>query len=251
MVEAEKNIGVISTHAPRTGSDTPVISPANVFVYFNPRSPHGERRLCYERPAITDWISTHAPRTGSDIANFLQPFQVFRFQPTLPARGATFALPVHLARRSFQPTLPARGATIACLTDTLARIEFQPTLPARGATRPKCAASASTEYFNPRSPHGERRNPYTPLIWQKYFNPRSPHGERHSPHVVRCSPPRISTHAPRTGSDVYQFPYFRFGDYFNPRSPHGERRGTRFKPTSTVPISTHAPRTGSDLFASA
>ena len=37
--------GEISIHAPRTGSDDlPLITLYIHFVYFNPRSPHGERR---------------------------------------------------------------------------------------------------------------------------------------------------------------------------------------------------------------
>ena len=34
---------IISTHAPRTGSDDAVILKQTVQRYFNPRSPHGER----------------------------------------------------------------------------------------------------------------------------------------------------------------------------------------------------------------
>ena len=34
-------------------------------------------------------ISTHAPRTGSDILDQLYQGEAGRFQPTLPARGAT------------------------------------------------------------------------------------------------------------------------------------------------------------------
>ena len=34
----------ISIHAPRTGSDWAVMPPITVAVYFNPRSPHGERQ---------------------------------------------------------------------------------------------------------------------------------------------------------------------------------------------------------------
>ena len=33
-------------------------------------------------------ISIHAPRTGSDIANFLQPFQVFRISIHAPRTGS-------------------------------------------------------------------------------------------------------------------------------------------------------------------
>ena len=79
-----------------------------------------------------------------------------KFQPTLPARGATYVDLTSDAIIGFQPTLPARGATSAIesaidaakisthaprtgsdplnaygITETKA---FQPTLPARGAT---------------------------------------------------------------------------------------------------------------------
>ena len=100
--------------------------------------------------------------------------------------------------------------------------------------------------FNPRSPHGERLEPYSanakriqfqstlpargattevaPIVNKIIdFNPRSPHGERHCETTSR----------------------FAHG-YFNPRSPHGERlRNVRGK-QSAGRISIHAPRTGSD-----
>ena len=61
---------LISTHAPRTGSDKSArFCRANV-VDFNPRSPHGERQLRVRRDHVLYDISTHAPRTGSDIFRF-------------------------------------------------------------------------------------------------------------------------------------------------------------------------------------
>ena len=36
-----------------------------------------------------------------------------------------------------------------------------------------------SSYFNPRSPHGERRRGYKARTRADNFNPRSPHGERH------------------------------------------------------------------------
>ena len=146
----------ISIHAPRTGSDTaphqqtrrhPAFQstlPARgatcatafsivLTVYFNPRSPHGERRAVLSQ-------------------NRVRPV----FQSTLPARGATQRPARAASRQQFQPTLPARGATlegdsrdrgpghfnprsphgerptIQRYTEYLG--EFQPTLPARGAT---------------------------------------------------------------------------------------------------------------------
>ena len=62
-----KNVSrLISTHAPRTGSDGRTASTRRTPSYFNPRSPHGERP---PSPRCRTWAS--------------------RFQPTLPARGAT------------------------------------------------------------------------------------------------------------------------------------------------------------------
>ena len=57
--------------------------------YFNPRSPHGERLTRVHRVSRATPISTHAPRTGSDCAKRRELATLARFQPTLPARGAT------------------------------------------------------------------------------------------------------------------------------------------------------------------
>ena len=102
---------------------------------------------------------------------------------------------------------------------------FQSTLPARGATHAMFLPHTGRHYFNPRSPHGERRPPpkkerRTKTIFQSTlpargatccpksknlespdFNPRSPHGERRK-----------------------LLPNTAYNGHFNPRSPHGERR---------------------------
>ena len=166
----------------------------------------------------------------------------------------------------FQSTLPARGATTK--SSATGRCEaFQSTLPARGATTPRKT-----------------------LLQTRYFNPRSPHGERRLRQYRAQNRQRISIHAPRTGSDkmifagmclaIFQSTLPARGatgshqaaesqqDDFNPRSPHGERhivyvfitfslqfqsmlpaRGatTRCSRRSFCErISIHAPRTGSD-----
>ena len=81
-------------------------------------------------------------------------------------------------------------------------LQFQPTLPARGATA-SATRLFTANYFNPRSPHGERRCRIPGIPCRAYFNPRSPHGERQT--KVGLSDPAvlISTHAPRTGSDTH------------------------------------------------
>ena len=139
------------------------------------------------------------------------------------------------------------GERLLLLTDGSFQLGFQSTLPARGATgtnvqmqsvkaisiHAPCTGSDYVEpsglavhtNFNPRSPHGERPAGSPPaMVRASYFNPRSPHGERHSSAPANTSPPGISIHAPRTGSDY-----------------------TALLPPSSQWISIHAPRTGSDV----
>ena len=78
----------ISIHAPRTGSD-------GCWTVVNPLSV----------------ISIHAPRTGSDPPCRKSRLFCWRFQSTLPARGATVSLQPSGKPHLFQSTLPARGAT--------------------------------------------------------------------------------------------------------------------------------------------
>ena len=172
----------ISTHAPRTGSDFGGCPPCPIAVAcdFNPRSPHGERLRR---------LSALPYRSG------------LRFQPTLPARGATArnlraspgpGISTHAPRMGSDRPLVDGGRGILISThaprtgsDTGARIRprfsatFQPTLPARGATSKPPKTSGGFE---------------------------------------------ISTHAPRTGSDGGVPERHRAPLNFNPRSPHGERR---------------------------
>ena len=142
--------------------------------------------------------------------------------------------------------------------------------PRTGSDLTGAFANAAGQDFNPRSPHGERPPLLKSLIrvWSfqstlpargatclsislpsasYHFNPRSPHGERLAtlPHAYKQ--PRISIHAPRTGSDqLYELGMLSptqfqstlpargatrkllatlsARSHFNPRSPHGERR---------------------------
>ena len=83
----------------------------NIGESFNPRAPHGARRLAADRQRASNRVSIHAPRTGRDQVDVvverliavsihaprtgrdLQTFRTSnsasRFQSTRPARGAT------------------------------------------------------------------------------------------------------------------------------------------------------------------
>ena len=86
----------ISIHAPRTGSDLTYQPETRWQIDFNPRSPHGERRIKTPIPSVTGGFQSTLPARGATIAVVLIAFLPQPFQSTLPARGAT----------SFQLLLP-------------------------------------------------------------------------------------------------------------------------------------------------
>ena len=273
----------------RTGSDDTPHNKVDFRQIFQPTLPHGERRRMHSLPWRYNLISTHAPARGATpICGCKGTATVF--QPTLPHGERLKRLPMYLQGRRFQPTLPHGERPISAAGVHCTR-PFQPTLP-HGERRhtPVCTVR-DFAHFNPRSRTGSD-TPYalfTSAI-QSYFNPRSPHGERRQAlmrkNALNEFQPtlpargatklssyqrftiRISTHAPRTGSDPaegtneaaeWHFnPRSPHGErleqlteklpryHFNPRSPHGERRAPARQTTDPDLISTHAPRTGSD-----
>ena len=183
---------------------------------FNPRSPWGERRghplpifglVLFQSTlpvgGATDlWghypktykISIHAPRGGSDARekNVIQLQTIF--QSTLPVGGATWQNTGNTRCFPFQSTLPVGGATWARFCWYGRRI-FQSTLPVGGAT------------LHIRLPGGGRQ----------YFNPRSPWGERPAYGMNNVTAYNISIHAPRGGSDSKDAQFYLriFGEKVN------------------------------------
>ncbi len=79
---------------------------------------------------------------------------------------------------------------------------FNPRSP-HGERRSRVSPSSLRRaYFNPRSPHGERPSSRPATANSRHFNPRSPHGERRGSRGTQRPRVPISTHAPRTGSDI-------------------------------------------------
>ena len=257
----------ISTHAPRTGSDT-----------------------SHRFGLVRRIISTHAPRTGSDRLYLWQEMTA-GFQPTLPARGATNIRRCGAAIKFISTHAPRTGSDVGVIGVPCASIVFQPTLPARGAT-PSFARLARNPWdFNPRSPHGERHRHHPRRGRLPHFNPRSPHGERHAtarrgtPHSFHFNP--RSPHGERpfcviisVGARVFQPTLPARGatltsdniihslcvfqptlpargatrakfasqsrSRFQPTLPARGATGAEVCPAPAADISTHAPRTGSD-----
>ena len=239
----------ISIHAPRTGSDghsflfarlkylfqstlpargatSSCSGRVPVLIYFNPRSPHGER------PGATSPDTT----TG-------------RFQSTLPARGATRRCsPGADTSDDFNPRSP-HGERLADVGVTLFPAPISIHAPRTGSDFSTTIVPSSWVYFNPRSPHGERQDTTFSGVCPTSFQstlpargatrlpPRGTNEAAISIHAPRTGSDRrcsldlcsllISIHAPRTGSDS-ALPRSRrpFPPDFNPRSPHGERLET-------------------------
>ena len=215
-------------------------------INFNPRSPRGERR---------------APLTG--------PNGLRRFQPSLPARGATLStLQNDVVFQNFNPRSP-RGERHNLMDKGEQVLTFQPSLPARGATSWNPSECRCRTHFNPRSPRGERRLPSIPAHFAVQISTLAP--REGSDGLCQIFPflAVISTLAPREGSDSRPAGPPPGPGHFNPRSPRGERRvrrqydlwtGQDFNPRSPrgerrpelrrrphlLQISTLAPREGSD-----
>ena len=252
------------------GSDILFLALILLVLYFNPRSPCGER-LRGEVTNLSDavfqstlpvWgatiggsiqqmttpISIHAPRVGSDADQLLGGAARELFQSTLPVWGATGNGRHRIRRRRISIHAPRVGSD----GFILARLGLG-------------------GYFNPRSPCGERHL-YSPLcVMRSGFQSTLPVWGATKCHRKRCATDLISIHAPRVGSDRGGSGVPRPRRYFNPRSPCGERPGAaaaaetgagHFNPRSpcgerlirypidggALEISIHAPRVGSDWF---
>ena len=100
-----------------------------------------------------------------------------KFQPTLPARGATPVLQTKNANLNISTHAPRTGSDLFGMMPKEEKSNFNPRSP--HGERPLIVTLSFQMWdFNPRSPHGER--PVNERIYdvQQDFNPRSPHGER-------------------------------------------------------------------------
>ena len=186
-------------------------------------------------------ISIHAPRTGSDASERACGDRPRKFQSTLPARGATRDGDGGDLMEVISIHAPRTGSDEGVNQLTIREV-FQSTLPARGATLAITMRTFRACYFNPRSPHGERRAYHTTCDRvADHFNPRSPHGERRGRRAQDGRRHAISIHAPRTGSDKTKSAHVDAFQDFNPRSPHGERRFLLHKPVPCMHFNPRSP----------
>ena len=148
-----------SPHGERQHKPQKTVGTAN----FNPRSPHGER--------LVEWggadeleISIHAPRTGSD-AQFLHLHFLSAISIHAPRTGSDLKEYTPVVTCGISIHAPRTGSDHGERGLYLINLRFQSTLPARGATYLLHSVERFSNYFNPRSPHGERLTTIF-LSWQ-------------------------------------------------------------------------------------
>ena len=101
----------------------------------------------------------------------------------------------------FKSTLPAWGATMGGGTMSAEEL-ISIHAPSMGSDPCGGRYTRILRNFNPRPPHGERRNGPRSCLRHIHFNPRSPHGERLARRFATMGINAISIHAPRMGSDI-------------------------------------------------
>ena len=192
---------------------------------FNPRAPHGARRLFDSCQDMAITVSIHAPRTGRD-------HQI---------------LQTRLNSQEFQSTRPARGATQTAGMQECLTKGFQSTRPARGATTTHKYLTYRPGSFNPRAPHGARRARYpllADIIIVSIHAPRT--GRDHSTSFSSTAGYQFQSTRPARGATHCMQHYRPQTQSFNPRAPHGARPPARRRRDKTSWVSIHAPRTGRD-----
>ena len=123
---------------------------ANISIHA-PRT-GSDRLFCWD--VVYHAISIHAPRTGSDNIN------------QLVADNGTIS--IHA---------PRTGSD--CCNHSITIIhKISIHAPRTGSDTKIIRSRLCGTHFNPRSPHGERHNFSSSVMYFPNFNPRSPHGER-------------------------------------------------------------------------
>ena len=149
----------ISIHAPRTGSDRTLYRYLMLSYIISIHAPRtGSDCQPFQTPPTHQRISIHAPRTGSDVV--VDAFKPSRFLISIhaPRTGSDKArAQMVLEGYKFQSTLPARGATIRADMVFYPDGNFNPRSPHGERHHGRRFFLPDGRNFNPRSPHGERR----------------------------------------------------------------------------------------------
>ena len=146
-------------------------------MYFNPRSPCGERRVM---PLGCDYFCYFNPRSpcGERPKPTGRRWPHSNFNPRSPCGERHWPAMPGLRDISISIHAPRAGSDMGVPTGVANLSVFQSTLPVRGATDSRNSTRRPCPDFNPRSPCGERPPRPADSPGRGHFNPRSPCGER-------------------------------------------------------------------------
>ena len=164
----------ISIHVPRTGDDAASDTPTQANTHFNPRPPHGGRRLPpIWIPAAWQFQST-SPAWGTTPCRYIVIHRRVYFNPR-PLHGGrpTSAVSVN-GEYTISIHVPRMGDDLASMSPLTPNTVFQSTSPVRGTTK---KMTMITEVFTisihvPRAGDDLRGSAY--YAFRLYFNPRPP-----------------------------------------------------------------------------
>ena len=140
---------------------------------FNPRSPYGERPTSSTKRTELGDFNPRSPY-GERLMDRGPLRRAYKFQSTLPLRGATFALCCFSFKfADFNPRSPY-GERLMCNRSNGTLDIFQSTLPLRGATgvAPKVKPGDAISIHAPLTGSDSALSEYRRVML--YFNPRSP-----------------------------------------------------------------------------
>ena len=170
-------------------------------VYFNPRSPWGERRACICETLLRHGISIHALREESDPLLITIFANSVNFNPRSPWGERLLSILTKNMQYAFQSTLSVRRATFDYpIFDTKYRISIH-------ALREESDIAwvdlvlITPLNFNPRSPWGERPSPVKSDIRPRQFQSTLSVRRATVPFPCTCLRTLISIHALREESD--------------------------------------------------
>ena len=166
---------IISIHAPRGGSDHDAPSAHQGHLYFNPRSPWGERLVMPILRYSESLFQSTLP-VGGATPQGVGFFLVFQFQSTLPVGGATFRnRQICSILYYFNPRSPW-GERLCCCVVGLFLIYISIHAPRGGSDQTIGGAVRGLLDFNPRSPWGERLAAYSETVFSFRFQSTLPVG---------------------------------------------------------------------------
>ena len=189
---------------------------------FNPRSPHGERRIAAGKCPLPLNFNPRSPH-GERQSSAPLATTAARFQSTLPARGATIYMRIFPSALEISIHAPRTGSDDVVVAPRLF-LNISIHAPRTGSDLQLPEIPEVEPYFNPRSPHGERQRRPAHRGAVRGFQSTLPARGATRMALPDALPQAISIHAPRTGSDMLgRKKMANVMTHFNPRSPHGER----------------------------